>query len=184
MKKFYLLTAVFLILFLSFNSFSAQIYAQEENSVASSSSDSETNVKYELPYLGILPDNPLYFLRAIRDRIIDILISDPLKKAEFYLLQADKRLNAGIYLLNKGKDSLALSTVSKGENYFEQAIDKLKEARAQGQDAGAIQGNLKSALKKHKQELENLIKKADVDFKTGFEKEQKRFINFEERLSN
>jgi len=184
MKKFYLLVFSFLIFFLAFNSFSAEIYAQEENSTASQSSKSETEIKYELPYPGLLPDNPLYFLRAIRDRVVSFLISDPLKKAEFNLLQADKRLNAGIYLLNKGKESLALSTVSKAENYFEQALGKLREAEKRGQDIGAMQGNLESALEKHEQELGNLVKKASVNFKAGFQREQGRLTNFKERLSN
>ena len=45
----------------------------------------ETTVKYELPYPGILPDNPLYFLKQIRDWIMERLITDPLKKIEFYM---------------------------------------------------------------------------------------------------
>ena len=49
---------------------------------------------YLLPYPGMLPDNPLYMLKAMRDRVINFLIADSQKKAEFYLLQSDKRLNA------------------------------------------------------------------------------------------
>jgi hypothetical protein len=184
MKKIYFLISAFLIFFLSFSYFSAEIYAQSGSSVASSSSKQKVNIEYELPYPGLLPDSPLYFLRAIRDKLVSLLISDSLKKAEFNLLQADKRLNAGIYLLNKGKDSLALSTVSKAENYFEQALGELKEAKTQGQNISAMQGNLRNALEKHKQELGNLIKKANANFKTSFEKEQERLSIFEERLSN
>lgn len=140
-------------------------------------------VDYELPYPGLLPDSPLYFLRMIRDKVISFLISDSLKKSEFDLLQADKRLNAGIYLFNKGKISLALSTVSKAENYFEQALVKMGEAKIQGKNINEIEEKLRNALKKHKQELEHITQKVSRNIKGNFEREQKRLVGFEERLN-
>lgn len=140
-------------------------------------------VNYELPYPGLLPDSPLYFLRVIRDKTVGFLISDPLKKAEFNLLQADKRLNAGIYLFNKGKTSLALSTVSKAENYFEQALGKMGDAKMEGRNIDEIQGKLRNAVKKHEQELKYFIKKVNASLIVGFEKEQKRVTGFDRRLS-
>src|ERR1035437_474186 len=64
------------------------------------------DVQYDLPYTGILPDNPLYFLKALRDNILNSLITDPLKKARFDLLMADKRLGGAVDLINKDKDDL------------------------------------------------------------------------------
>lgn len=147
----------------------------------------EPEVNYELPYPGLLPDSPLYFLRVIRDRIVGLLISDPLKKSEFNLLQADKRLNAGIYLINSArkndkKIALAFSTISKAENYFEEAINKVKEAKEQGKDVVGMEGRLKQALKKHEQELKILIGEVGANFKSGFDQELKRIANFEQRL--
>lgn len=141
-------------------------------------------VSYELPYPGLLPDSPLYLLKIIRDKAVGFLISDPLKKAEFNLLQADKRLNAGIYLLNKGKTSLAMSTVSKAENYLEEALGKIGEAKMQGRNISEMEGKLRNALKKHKQELGYIIQKVSASFKGNFEKEQKRVTGFEERLNH
>src|SRR5581483_4884765 len=88
-------------------------------------------VVYTMPYPGLLPDSPLYPLKAFRDKVVSVLISDPQKQAEFDLLQADKRLGAGIALLKKNKKDykLAESTIDKGENYFGLAIDKTKEAK-------------------------------------------------------
>jgi hypothetical protein len=181
MKKIRLGISAFLIFLLSFCFFSSKTYAVTENLSATSSSTPEIN--YELPYPGLLPDSPLYFFRAIRDRIVGLLISDPLKKAEFDLLQADKRLNAGIYLFNKGKTSLAFSTVSKAENYFLQALDKVEEAKKQGENINDLKGKLKNAVEKHEQELSMLSEKSGADFKSGFEKELKRIMDFEDRLS-
>jgi len=181
MKKIRLGIFAFLIFLLGFCLFSFKTYAATENLSATSSSTPEVN--YELPYPGLLPDSPLYFLRAIRDRIVGLLISDPLKKAEFDLLQADKRLNAGIYLFNKGKISLAFSTISKAENYFLQALDKTEEAKKQGENINDLKGKLKNAVKKHEQELSMLSEKSGADFKSSFEKELKRVMDFEDRLS-
>lgn len=175
------LQASFLIFLLSFCLFSPKIYASTDNLTASSSSVPQVN--YELPYPGLLPDSPLYFLRIIRDKTVELLISDPLKKSEFDLLQADKRLNAGIYLFNKGKISLALTTISKAENYFDQAIGKIGDAKTQGRGVSDMEGRLKNALRKHEQELQILAEKSTGNFKTSFEKELKRVTNFAERLN-
>jgi hypothetical protein len=169
-----------LIFLLSFSPFVCKAYAVAEDLSASQSSQ---QINYELPYPGLLPDSPLYFLRAIRDKIVGLLISDSLKKSEFNLLQADKRLNAGIYLFNKGKTSLALSTISKAENYFSKALDNMEEAKKQGESTSEIEGRLKDALKKHEQELDFLTKNVNANFKVNFEKELKRVTDFTERLN-
>lgn len=112
---------------------------------------------YELPYPGLLPDHPLYFLKMIRDRFISFSIQDPIKKAEFDILQADKRLNAGIYLLlTPGKVDLARSTISKGQNYYQDAIEKVQKADTQNLDTENVKRILVSSLEKQKNILVKL----------------------------
>jgi|SRR3989344_8479919 len=173
MQKIYLLVFSLLIFLLGFNTSFAETLSPAP----------VPQVDYELPYPGLLPDSPLYFLRMIRDRAISFLISDPLRKSEFDLLQADKRLNAGIYLFNKGKISLALSTISKAENYFEQALVKMGEAKIEGKSINEIEKKLRNALKKHRQELEYMTQKVSKNIKGNFEREQERLASFEERLN-
>jgi len=169
---------------------SGAVFAQEELSIkeATVSADSKTtkSVEYTLPYPGILPDNPLYFLKMIRDRIVDFLISDPLKKAEFDLLQADKRLNTGIYLNNKNKDknaNLAQSTISKGENYFEDAIKRVREAKEQGMDTKDILRRLSESSKKRREILQSLANKAPRDLKDDYSHLLKRAKDFETQVT-
>jgi len=181
MRKVGLLIFSFLIFLLSFSFFSSKTFAAMENLSASSSSSPEIN--YELPYPGLLPDSPLYIFRVIRDRVVGFLISDPLKKAEFDLLQADKRLNAGIYLFNQGKTALSFSTVSKAENYFEEALGQVGQAKKQGKDIKDIEGRLRNALNKHEQELGILTAKARGNLKVSFQNELEKVTNFAERLS-
>jgi hypothetical protein len=184
MRRIYFLALSFLIFSLSVSFVSARTFAFTGDVSASSSSEVKNEVNYELPYPGLLPDSPIYFLRAIRDKIVGLLISDPLKKTEFNLLQSDKRLNAGIYLFNKGNISLSYSTISKAENYFEQALDKMGEAKKQGKSTDDIKGKLKESSKKHEQELRSLIQRANAEFKISFAKELERAVSFEERLSH
>jgi hypothetical protein len=78
--------------------------------------------EYVLPYPGILSDNPLYALKNLRDKIMEVLIADPGKKVEFFILQSDKDYSAGIFLQAKGKAALVAQTLSRGNAYSEKAI--------------------------------------------------------------
>ena len=109
------------------------------------------NVQYDLPYTGILPDNPLYFLKALRDNVLGLFITDPLKKAQYDLLMADKRLGGAQALLNKKEDALAITTLSKSGNYFFQAVQQAIITKSQGGNVNDIAGKLVAASLKHQQ---------------------------------
>ena len=103
---------------------------------------------YYMAYPGLLPDSPLYMLKTMRDRVISLMIGDPLKKAEFDLLQADKRIGAAMMLIDYGKDQkelLAVSTISKGLNYYDEAMQKAFEAKKQGASIMEVKAHLKKA---------------------------------------
>jgi hypothetical protein len=124
---------------------------------------------YTLPYPGILPDSPLYILKTIRDRLVGFLISDLVKKSAFNLLQSDKRLQSGVYLIDDSKNyQLAEATISKGENYFEDALNTISDARKQGMDVNAVENNLVKAASKHRQVISVLLKKAPQKYSESF----------------
>ncbi len=142
-------------------------------------------VDYQLAYHGLLPDNPLYFLKVLRDRLIDFLIADPLKKAEFYLLQADKHATSGVALFVKGKQELAETTISKGENYFEIGIVKLQEARKQGSDTKNLSQIFAVSLQKHKELVTGLIAQSSGgDVKKKLAHALTRLENFEKQVAS
>ncbi|MBI4097723.1 MAG: hypothetical protein HY426_01670 [Candidatus Levybacteria bacterium] len=123
-------------------------------------------IDYQLPYPGILPGNPLYSLKMIRDRIMEFLISDPLKKSNFYLLQADKRLASSLMLFEKGEEKLGQTTLSKGQKYLEKSLDKAIEAKESKKDIGDIFARIKNSATKQKQEIEKLgAKSKDMEQK-------------------
>ena len=63
-----------------------------------------TPIAYALPFPGILPDHPLYFLKTLRDTILLLLIKNPVRRVEFRILQADKSLSSAVTLFDKGDD--------------------------------------------------------------------------------
>lgn len=136
------------------------------------------STEYTLPYPGILPDNPLYALKMLRDRVVGYLISDPVKKAEFNLLQADKRLASAIGLMDKGgKTALSEETLSKGANYFEEALNKAREAKEQGMDVADIERRLASSARKHVAVLMDMQTELSGD-------EKEKFMQLEKRMQS
>lgn len=79
-------------------------------------------VNYYLPYPGILPDHPLYWVKMIRDRVQLWFIFDKEQKAEKMLLYSDKRLGAAWALIEGQKQDLGVTTLTKGEKYLEEAV--------------------------------------------------------------
>lgn len=94
--------------------------------------EEEQKVLYNLPHPGLLPDNPLYFIKVLRDNIIDFSTRDTMKKAELYLLYADKKASMALALAQKGKNKVAASVYSEGEKQFLQIPQLLETSKKQG----------------------------------------------------
>lgn len=145
---------------------------------------SPTPVSYQLPYPGMLPDNPLYVFKAIRDAMWSFMISSPLKKADFDLLQADKRVNASYLLVTqeKGKAVLAEPTFSKAENYFEQAITQAINAKKQGMDIGDVVKRMTTANLKHQETLMGIEGSVSKQERKLFQQDEKRLQDLGKRV--
>jgi len=141
-------------------------------------------VDYILPFPGILPDNPLYFLKAIRDRIVGFLISDSQKKAEFDLLTSDKRINAALTLAMRGKDEIAMSTLSKSNNYMDLVIASLRKSQASGKNIDTVLHNLRNSIKKHQEVVLDIKKDIDPKYSSQAQKEQSRLMDFDKSVEN
>lgn len=123
----------------------------------------ESKVVYNLPYPGILSDHPLYFIKAGRDFLMDFLTRDNVKKAQLYLLYSDKRVAMSEALAKKGKNTQAISALSKAEKYFLMIAPLLKEAKKQGGTApSGFIDTLKLANAKHAEVVTDLLKTLPV----------------------
>jgi hypothetical protein len=126
-------------------------------------SASLAKIEYYLPYPGLLPDSPLYKVKALRDRVALWLTLGEQKKARRELLYADKRINAAIFLVKGGKNDLGVTTATKAEKYLEKAAGRaVKEARA-GRDAKSLLNDLSKACVKHLEVLKGLMEKVGPD---------------------
>jgi len=175
MKKLVVFVLISFLVFINFQ----KSFAQES---ASSSSSQLAKVQYDLPYPGILPDNPLYFLKAVRDNLWGFFITDPLKKSDYDLLMADKRLVSSEYLLNEGKTDLAITTLSKAGNYFDQAISQAYKVKTQGDDANSILSRLLSASKKHQFIIRQMEEKSKGDVKFNLRLFEQRALDFQGKV--
>lgn len=166
MKRF--LTVLFITVYFLVTSVS---FAQTTSSLSANPISSENIQKqaidYTLPYPGLLPDNPLYPLKMLRDRIILFLINDSAKRTEYYLLQADKRLQAGVFLYRKdpSKLELSLDTLGKAEQYFSKAVYEVEKVRKERKDAGGLLNNLQRASLKHEEVLLLFEKNVPQEYK-------------------
>lgn len=145
----------------------------------------QSQVDYFLPYPGLLPDSPLYFLKILRDRAVGFLISDPLKKADFAILQGDKRLQGGIFLLQKDKtkEKLAITSMLKGENYMVDAIGFIQDAKILRKDTNTIIQKMQLSTKKHVEVIITLQKQLSAKEKNLLNPVLKKAIENEKKAS-
>lgn len=120
--------------------------------------------EYQLPYEGILPDNPLYFFKKMRDELVQFGTRDMLKKAEVYLLTSDKQVAAARSLQQKGKIQLSLETLSEAEKNFAEIPTILQQSKQQGVSPSTDFLNLlhQSNLK-HKEIINEMMKLLPAD---------------------
>lgn len=155
-----------------------------KTSILAQSATESGKPDYQLPYPGLLPDNPLYFIKVLRDNAENFLISDPLIKASFDLRNADKRFSMGLALFDKKKFELCESTISKGQNYLEEGIRNLENSKKEGRqiEVGLL-SNYFLSTEKHKEILQSLIGKSTGKLQDKLKKDLKREEKFSEMVS-
>lgn len=129
MKK-YILVFSFLIFLLILKGITVPVYAANTDVEKQSTTKiiETVSIEYMLPFPGILPDHPLYFFKTLRDMLIEKMITNDIKKAEFYILQADKRLQMSVVLATSQKNALAETMRNDAFVYREKALTTLVTA--------------------------------------------------------
>ena len=162
------------------------VFAQETDLLVESPTPTPATaaakVNYELVYPGILPDNPLYFIKAGRDKLVSFLINDSLKRAEFNLLTSDKRIYSAKLLLDRGKEELAITTASKSNNYMDGAVASVKQAKKMGREVDTVLHNLILSIEKHQEIVSAMEKKISRKKLPQLQAESKRLKDFEKSV--
>lgn len=168
MKK---LLAILLVLY-----FSQLIFVRSVFAAAS-------GVNYALPYPGLLPDSPVYFLKVARDNFMLMIIRDPIQKSFYELLLADKRLAAGKTLIEAGKVPLGVTTISKAEDYFRLSVEQ--DLNLKSPKSSDLTAKLVVSASKHAEVISNLLPKTTGTNFNNLQKayqinqdNQKRVTNF------
>ncbi len=160
MKKYILIVLFLLFAVLLYRSVPAYAVSLEKKS------------EYVLPYPGMLADNPLYFLKKLRDKILENLIADPTRKIEFYILQSDKELSAGVLMGSKDKQELVGESFTQAGAYMEQAVKRAGDLKSQGKDMSSIVDRLGNSLGKHEELLNDFVSKATEAQKVNLKSDQ------------
>lgn len=151
-KHSFIIIAVFLFFLFTPSIFYLVNYSQ-------SLTITEKPVVYTLPHPGILPDHPLFFLKKIRDSILQFVTRDSLKKVDLYLLLSDKQVNAAVLLTKKGKSTLAIQTAFNAEELAARIPPYLKRSKTHGNAPTAeLVDRVHRSNLKHKQVIQQIIK--------------------------
>ena len=170
---------IFLLVFFFFCVIKTSVFANDATITPAQTMEKNSSqsaiVQYNLAFPGILPDNPLYKLKVLRDKLTLGLINDPLKKIEFYLLSTDKGILATAILVDKKNISLAKETALKAENNYTLLTHELYNLpKKPGND---FFKKLQTASLKHQQVLSSLAKRVSKDDKKTFD----QVIDFSKR---
>lgn len=129
----------------------------------------QPKIEYFLAYPGILPDNPLYKIKMVRDQVLLWLTTDAGRRAELLLLYADKRAGAGKVLVEGNQVPLGISTLTKGVKYLERAIEQTEKAKKKGKELGSLETNIKNASLKYEEIFVGLLEKVNSEGKTALD---------------
>lgn len=145
----------------------------------------EQKVEYTLPYPGILPTHPLYRLKLIRDWIMERLIVDPLRKTEFYVLQADKYLAMATVYAARNAASDAGSAARTGEVFMAKAYGAAHGAKNSGKIVpGHILDLFDRSTAKHVEILSALWQAAPESTKSAYAGALEAVKNIQLKLGN
>jgi len=128
--------------------------------------EDKIEIDYNLPYPGrILPDSPLWPVKALRDKLWHTITFDVSKEAELSVLCSDKRLGMSKILFERNKPELAFSTLTKAEKYLEDALVHERLASKRGDDTTEILESISKSALKHRQVIDEILTIAPEDAK-------------------
>lgn len=148
-------------------------------------SNRDVEINYFLAFPGrVLPDNPFWPLKSLRDKFWLSITTDPMRRAELKLLFADKRLGSSQILFERGRVDDALSTLTKAEKYLEEASMEEETIRKGGSDTTEFLFRLANASLRHYQVMQHTIEIVPCEIKPVIIETQVYSKNSFERARN
>ena|SRR3989338_3968217 len=165
-------TIVLLLAILLFTIFNKPSFAKEGVMNATESAKVGTSSsEYKLPHPGMLPDNPLYKIKTLRDKIMVFFIRDPMDLAEKHIQLADRQLYEALKVAEKGNIPLAVHTAFKGEHQMTLATSQIRNIETI-EELSEIKEKSLSASQKHRELLAGIADRAKDDAEAAGQVEQ------------
>lgn len=181
MLKKLLTPIALLVCLLSIPSF-FYFYFSTQPAFAGSTSDQQIN--YELPYPGILPNNPLYSVKSARDSIMQWMMRDNIKKAQLRLQISDKNVRGAQMLLKEKDYERAEKILRNGEQIFEKAIEDALNAKEQGASpTSEFKEKLKISNLKHREVIHEIIESVPPSERSAFQESLRQNQENAEKLA-
>lgn len=108
-----------------------KINADESRSHQNESTTQE-RVDYDLPFSGMLPDNPFYIIKKARDHMYIFFTRDHIKKSELLLKVSDKKISMAEQLAEKGKWDLVVETLQDSQDDCAQMLFSMETGQKIG----------------------------------------------------
>lgn len=166
-KQIAVLFFVYLFFFLAPHAF-AQMIPMEN--ITPSPVPKPTEIEYPLPHPGILPNKPLFILKNLRDKLLEVFILNPFKKTEFFLLQADKNLSSSITLFDLGEKNMAIKSFVESQKYLKKAIDEEEVAKKTPGNLMELSAKIIQSSKKQTEIANTFYKNSKDEIRTEFKK--------------
>lgn len=159
------------ILFISFFIFLVFLSTYFIANFTYSKEPEQKKIEYNLPYPGILPDNPLYPIKNLRDNLLIFFTRDQIKKTELFLLLSDKKIYMTRSLMKTGKWELVAKTAQEAEEFFLKIPPLLASSKKQGASANEdFIKRLTLSSAKHREILDELLTKSPEIYKGELKK--------------
>lgn len=164
----FVLLFAFAVLFVSvFRTAAVKYEIEGRSQQTKTSDDTPIDIDYQLAFPGsVLPDSPLWPVKALRDKVWLWVTTSHTRKAELLLLFSDKRLGSAKVLFGKGSHSLALSTLTKAEKYLEEASRQEEINRKEGLETADFLERIAIASLKHYQVMQDILETTPEEAKS------------------
>ena len=135
----------------------------------------------EYLYPGVLPDHPLYFLKALLYKIRELFVFGDVAKTKWFLKMADKRAAEAKELANKGKEKLAVKASEKAVAARDKAAEHLKVAKSAGKDVEELVEKLEAASIRQQAVLDHVLEKVPEQAQEAIRRAKERSVRGHER---
>ncbi len=119
----------------------------------------------EYLYPGMLPDNPLYFLKDLRYKVQGLFVFGDENKTAWYLKLADKKLAEARALTEKNETNLAAKSAAEGSEMSQKAQDSIKQMNTAGKDTTVLITKLRQNSERQQAVLTKVLEKVPLSAK-------------------